>query len=43
MKSFKRAETLQRPELKEMFEDVYAGDEPWNIVCVAVIYDCACI
>ncbi|KIP09697.1 hypothetical protein PHLGIDRAFT_102443 [Phlebiopsis gigantea 11061_1 CR5-6] len=31
MKSFKRAETLQRPELNEMFEDVYAGEEPWNI------------
>lgn len=32
MKAFKRGESLQRPELKEMFSDVYAGEEPWNIV-----------
>lgn len=32
MKAFKRGEGLQRPELKEMFTDVYGGEEPWNIV-----------
>ncbi|KAK7690258.1 hypothetical protein QCA50_006913 [Cerrena zonata] len=31
MKAFKRGETMQRPELKEMFNDVYGGEEPWNI------------
>lgn len=32
MKAFKRGENLQRHELKEMFTDVYGGEEPWNIV-----------
>lgn len=32
MTAFKRAEGLKRHELKEMFGDVYAGEEPWNIV-----------
>ncbi|KAF8895471.1 thiamine diphosphate-binding protein [Infundibulicybe gibba] len=31
MKSFKRAETLKRCELGELFTDVYGGEEPWNI------------
>ncbi|KAK2465733.1 hypothetical protein APHAL10511_002277 [Amanita phalloides] len=31
MKSFKRAESLKRCELKELFTDVYGGEEPWNI------------
>ncbi|KDQ62667.1 hypothetical protein JAAARDRAFT_30567 [Jaapia argillacea MUCL 33604] len=31
LKAFKRAEGLQRHELKEMFTDVYGGEEPWNI------------
>ncbi|KAI0087055.1 branched-chain alpha-keto acid dehydrogenase E1-alpha subunit [Irpex rosettiformis] len=31
MKAFKRGESLQRHALKEMFNDVYAGEEPWNI------------
>ena len=32
MSSFKRAESLKRCELKELFTDVYGGEEPWNIV-----------
>lgn len=32
MKAFKRGENLPRSELKEMFTDVYGGEEPWNIV-----------
>lgn len=32
MQAFKRAENLPRSELKEMFTDVYGGEEPWNIV-----------
>ncbi len=32
MTAFKRGESLQRHEVKEMFNDVYAGEEPWNIV-----------
>ncbi|KAJ7600930.1 thiamine diphosphate-binding protein [Mycena floridula] len=31
MESFKRAEKLSRCELGELFTDVYAGEEPWNI------------
>lgn len=32
MKAFKRAEGLSRPSLTELFNDVYAGQEPWTIV-----------
>ena len=32
MSAFRRAEERKRHELKELFEDVYAGEEPWNIV-----------
>ena len=32
MTAFKRAENLPRNELKEMFSDVYGGEEPWTIV-----------
>lgn len=32
MATFKQAEKLKRHELKQMFEDVYGGDEPWNLV-----------
>jgi 2-oxoisovalerate dehydrogenase E1 component alpha subunit len=32
MKAFKRAESLKRCELGELFTDVYGGEEPWNIV-----------
>ena len=32
MATFKRVEKLKRHELKELFEDVYGGDEPWNLV-----------
>ncbi|GLB38238.1 putative branched-chain alpha-keto acid dehydrogenase E1-alpha subunit [Lyophyllum shimeji] len=31
MKSFKKAESLKRCELKELFTDVYGGEEPWNL------------
>ncbi|KAI0338880.1 branched-chain alpha-keto acid dehydrogenase E1-alpha subunit [Trametopsis cervina] len=31
MTAFKRGESLQRHEVKEMFNDVYAGEEPWTI------------
>lgn len=34
LRSFKRTETLKRPELGELFTDIYAGKEPWNIVCM---------
>jgi 2-oxoisovalerate dehydrogenase E1 component alpha subunit len=34
LKAFKRAETLKRADLKELFTDVYA-EEPWNIVSLA--------
>ncbi|KAG1726827.1 thiamine diphosphate-binding protein [Suillus lakei] len=30
IKAFKRAETIKKPDLKDMFTDVYA-EEPWNI------------
>ncbi|KAG1849555.1 branched-chain alpha-keto acid dehydrogenase E1-alpha subunit [Suillus tomentosus] len=30
IKAFKRAETVKKPDLKDMFTDVYA-EEPWNI------------
>lgn len=32
MTTFKRTEKLKRYELKQLFEDVYGGEEPWNIV-----------
>jgi Dehydrogenase E1 component len=32
MNAFKHAEGLKRHELKELFTDVYGGEEPWNIV-----------
>jgi len=32
MTTFKRTEKLKRHELKQLFEDVYGGEEPWNIV-----------
>ncbi|KAJ7840263.1 hypothetical protein B0H14DRAFT_2360739, partial [Mycena olivaceomarginata] len=28
----KRTEALPRHELSELFTDVYAGEEPWNII-----------
>ncbi|KAL0960980.1 hypothetical protein HGRIS_005977 [Hohenbuehelia grisea] len=31
LKAFKRAESMPRCELKELFADVYGGEEPWNI------------
>ncbi|EIN12930.1 hypothetical protein PUNSTDRAFT_50148 [Punctularia strigosozonata HHB-11173 SS5] len=31
MSAFKKAESLKRAELSELFSDVYAGEEPWNI------------
>jgi 2-oxoisovalerate dehydrogenase E1 component subunit alpha len=32
LEAFKRAETTKRWELKELFGDVYGGEEPWNLV-----------
>jgi 2-oxoisovalerate dehydrogenase E1 component alpha subunit len=32
MNAFKRAESLKRCELGELFTDIYGGEEPWNIV-----------
>ncbi|PAV16897.1 branched-chain alpha-keto acid dehydrogenase E1-alpha subunit [Pyrrhoderma noxium] len=29
--SFRRAESKKRPALEELFTDIYAGSEPWNI------------
>ncbi|KAH9851632.1 branched-chain alpha-keto acid dehydrogenase E1-alpha subunit [Lenzites betulinus] len=29
--AYKKAETLPKPELKEMFTEVYGGEEPWNL------------
>jgi 2-oxoisovalerate dehydrogenase E1 component alpha subunit len=34
MTTFKRVEKLKRHELKQLFEDVYGGDEPWNLVSI---------
>ncbi|KAH9939819.1 branched-chain alpha-keto acid dehydrogenase E1-alpha subunit [Amylocystis lapponica] len=31
MSAYRRAEGLQRPALQGMFEDVYGGEEPWNL------------
>uniref|UniRef100_A0A8H7XT09 2-oxoisovalerate dehydrogenase subunit alpha n=2 Tax=Psilocybe cubensis TaxID=181762 RepID=A0A8H7XT09_PSICU len=31
MKAFKKADSLKRPELGQLFTDVYGGEEPWNI------------
>ena len=30
--AFRRAESKKRPALEELFNDIYAGSEPWNIV-----------
>ena len=32
LEAFKRAESLKRFELKELFSDVYGGEMPWNLV-----------
>ena len=32
MKALKAAENAPRPELSELFTDVYGGEEPWNLV-----------
>jgi len=32
MQAFKRADAVKRHDLKELFTDVYGGEEPWNIV-----------
>lgn len=34
MRAFKHAESLKRHELKEVFSDVYGGEEPLNLVGV---------
>ena len=43
MKAFKRGETMQRPALKEMFNDVYGGEEPWNIVSCLLHHHDQCL
>lgn len=35
--AYKKAESLQKPELRAMFEDVYGGEEPWTIVSPHVV------
>lgn len=35
LEAFRRAEVLPRWELKELFEDVYGGETPWNIVSLS--------
>lgn len=37
--AFKRADSLSRCELGELFKDVYGGEEPWNIVSSASLSD----
>jgi 2-oxoisovalerate dehydrogenase E1 component alpha subunit len=32
IQAFKRAEGLKRHGLKELFTDVYEGEQPWNLV-----------
>lgn len=32
MKAFRKAEVLPKPELREMFDHVYEGEEPWILV-----------
>jgi 2-oxoisovalerate dehydrogenase E1 component alpha subunit len=39
MRAFKRAEAVPRHELGELFTDVYAGEEPWNIVSASLFDD----
>ncbi len=34
MRAFRHAESLKRHELKEVFSDVYGGEEPLNLVGV---------
>jgi len=36
--AFRRADTLKKPDLKELFTDVYA-EEPWNIVSLRLVGD----
>ena len=31
--ALKRAESLKRSDLRDLFTDVYGGEEPWNLVC----------
>ncbi|KIJ62617.1 hypothetical protein HYDPIDRAFT_30214 [Hydnomerulius pinastri MD-312] len=31
MTAFKRAETIKRSDLRDLFTDVYGGEEPWNL------------
>jgi 2-oxoisovalerate dehydrogenase E1 component alpha subunit len=43
MQAFRRAESLKRPELKELFTDVYGGEEPWNLVsCCIFLFETRC-
>jgi 2-oxoisovalerate dehydrogenase E1 component alpha subunit len=38
MRAFKHAESLKRHELKEVFSDVYGGEEPLNLVGVSPFF-----
>lgn len=37
MTAYKKAETLPKPELSEMFTEVYGGEEPWNLVSALIL------
>jgi len=37
MRAFKHAESLKRYELKEVFSDVYGGEEPLNLVGISPV------
>lgn len=37
MNAFKKAESEKRHPLGELFEDVYGGEEPWNLVRTLVL------
>lgn len=41
MDAFKKAEVRKKPELGEMFKDVWGGEEPWMIVSGACFWLCA--
>lgn len=41
--TFKRVEKLKRHELKQLFEDVYGGDEPWNLVSSSPLHLLLCV
>jgi 2-oxoisovalerate dehydrogenase E1 component alpha subunit len=34
LETFRRSEGLKRPRLEELFNDVYGGEMPWNLVSI---------